>query len=322
VENITHTLSALVLSRAGLGQTKLETATLVIACNLPDADVIAQAVFGLDRAHAFSHRGLTHAVAAAPLEALAAATAAWAIGRFLLKGGNSPWLRLVLLSSVGLAVHLVLDYSNDYGIRLLLPFSAHWFARDLTKLLDFWVLIALILGLLIPRLLNPGGPSPKSTRTASILSLVLLTAYLGFKEVSHRVALATLDSSAQSDVTQRACLPGSLNPLEWTGIVETPGEFRVLTVAVPGRARVRERLEKSCPRHLVEAAGRNREVQLLLSFARFPVFRLRKTRDSGRSSVLVEDLRWQSNKGYNVGPSVLLTFDDQLHLVDERSRSW
>ncbi len=322
MDNITHTISALVLSRAVPAPTKLATATLLVASNLPDVDVIAQAVFGLDRIHLFSHRGLTHALPALPLEALALATAVWALGRLLLKGLEPPWAKLLLLSFVGLTVHLVLDYTNDYGIRLLLPFTDRWFARDLTKLLDLWVMLAMALGLGIPRLVSPGGPSARLSRVAAVLSLVLLAAYLGFKEVSHRAALATLDSSIQSDVTGRACLPGSLHPLEWTGIVETPGGFQVLTVRVGGQARVRQRLQKSCDQQLLQVAGRNREVRSLLSFARFPVFRCEQTRDGGQISVLVEDLRCQSNKGYNYGPSVRLTFDDRLRVVDERSRSW
>ena len=56
------------------------------------------------------------------------------------------------LSIIGVASHLLLDWTNAYGIRLLLPFSSHWFALDLNNIVDLWIWAVLLLAWLGPAL--------------------------------------------------------------------------------------------------------------------------------------------------------------------------
>ncbi|MGH9763513.1 MAG: metal-dependent hydrolase, partial [Blastocatellia bacterium] len=53
-----------------------------------------------------------------------------------------PWLILGFTIIVGLG-HLLLDFTNDYGIRPLLPFSHRWFYGDLIFIADPWIWLIL-----------------------------------------------------------------------------------------------------------------------------------------------------------------------------------
>ena len=59
------------------------------------------------------------------------------------------WKMAFLVSLVGVASHLVLDLTNVYGIRLLLPFSARWLRLDITSVVDPWIWAALLLSVII-----------------------------------------------------------------------------------------------------------------------------------------------------------------------------
>ena len=52
---------------------------------------------------------------------------------------------------------VLLDWTNAYGIRLLLPFSSRWFQLDLTNIFDFWfwgILALAWLGPLLAKLVS------------------------------------------------------------------------------------------------------------------------------------------------------------------------
>src|SRR5262245_172819 len=118
MENLTHTLTGLMLSRAGLNRwCPRATPILLIAANLPDIDIVTRLAGPL--AYLDQHRGISHALIVAPfLSALSAA-----IVRVVSRKPMS-WLPAVITGLIGVLSHLLLDWTNTYGIRMLLPFSA------------------------------------------------------------------------------------------------------------------------------------------------------------------------------------------------------
>ena len=54
------------------------------------------------------------------------------------------------IALIGVASHLLLDWTNVYGIRLLFPFSSQWFHLDLINLFDLIVWVVLLLAWLGP----------------------------------------------------------------------------------------------------------------------------------------------------------------------------
>lgn len=133
MDNITHSLTGLALSRAGLDRFCPRAVwLLLLSANAPDADigVASQGAFRYLEAH----RGYTHSLVAVPLLAVLTVGVVAAISREKL-----PWFRAWLLSVAGLVSHLLLDWTNSYGIRLCLPFSSRWFHLDLNSLFDIWI---------------------------------------------------------------------------------------------------------------------------------------------------------------------------------------
>lgn len=331
MDPLTHTVVGLAVSRALGRRSSVETGMVLVASNIPDVDTAFERIFALEWDHLFSHRGVTHSLALAPLEAVVVASVVWAVGRLEAKSrAASSWLRLVLLASVGLSVHLLLDITNDYGVRILLPFTARWYAWDLTGLLDFYILATLAVGLFVPALARLHGAEDDRvelvSRVASAAALAVIAGYLATQAVTHRLALGQLrDQAASAPVSTVACLPGSLSPLRWTGVVDTGSDVTVYDVRVSGETRGRQVFRDNADPRLEAAARRSSRVQALLSFARFPRFQAGAvTGDEGRSRhvVLVEDLRWLAPRGYVFGPAVRVWLDDDLRIVREEVQHW
>lgn len=328
MDNVTHTMSGLILTRMGLGAgSGAGTVALVLSSNLPDVDVLIQMAGGFQRDHLFSHRGVTHGLAVIPLEAAIVATAIWALTRWR---SHAPpalsWVKLALLSVLGLFCHLALDFSNEYGVRMFAPFDSSWYSSDLTGLLDFWMLITLALGVMLPTLFRHMTSSRFPARVATF-SLVLVIAYLGVKYFSHAGAIARLEKLARPSGSVRiACFPGSLNPFTWKGVIEDHRRTQLLEVSVSARPPIRrQQFENACPGNVRAASMRSAEVRALLSFARFAHFEAQPwTTDRGGHGYKVQltDLRWQSNKGYNNGPHVTLWLDERLAIVKEEVIRW
>src|SRR6185295_14953192 len=93
------------------------------------------------------HRNLTHSVLAMPLVALLPV----AIVR-LASRRPVQWPRAWLVSMTGVASHLLMDWTNVYGIRLFVPVSDAWWRLDITSVIDPWIWAALLISVLAPAL--------------------------------------------------------------------------------------------------------------------------------------------------------------------------
>jgi inner membrane protein len=147
VDPVTHSLVGATLSRAGLRRTTpLATATLVIAANAPDIDVLVLA--GGPYASLALRRGVTHGPLA--LLALPFVVTAIMLGYDRLRRrrakSDTPAARagpLFALALLGVATHAPLDWLNTYGVRLLSPLSDRWFYGDAVFIIDPWIWLLL-----------------------------------------------------------------------------------------------------------------------------------------------------------------------------------
>ena len=147
MDNLCHTLVGAALAQSGLKRrTPLATATLLVAANLPDVDVISLA-WGSTAGLGF-RRGWTHGVLALSLWPFLLAAAMLAFDRMGAKRGAKFW-PLVLLSAIGVASHPLLDLLNTYGVRLMMPFSNRWYYGDTLFIVDVWVWLVLAAGVLV-----------------------------------------------------------------------------------------------------------------------------------------------------------------------------
>src|SRR6516225_438077 len=144
MDPLTHSATGLFLSRAGFNRlSPYATPILILAANAPDIDVVS--ALGGQLNYLKYHRHLTHAIVMAPLMALLPLL----IVRFFARA-PVHWKGAYLISLAAVATHLALDATNVYGIRLLRPFSAHWYRLDLTSLIDLWIWAMILLAVAGP----------------------------------------------------------------------------------------------------------------------------------------------------------------------------
>ena len=143
-----------------------------------------------------------------------------AIGRTM-RGWAAAWG----ISMIGVASHLLLDWTNTYGIRLLFPFSSQWFHLDLINLFDLFVWAVLLLGWLGPMVgkLVSGeiGAQAGTGRGMAIFALSFFLIYDFGRFLSHQRAIEILNSRVYRDGPpfRAAAFPtGAVNPLEWQGL--------------------------------------------------------------------------------------------------------
>ena len=148
MDNLTHSLVGAVLGQMGLKtKTGLAMPTLIIAANLPDIDA-GCAIYGIESLS--MRRGITHG----PIALVLLPILLWALmigfDRWQERRGKRPVTRLPIhkgwllaLAYIGCFSHPALDWLNNYGIRLLEPFSHRWFYGDSIFIIDLWIWIAL-----------------------------------------------------------------------------------------------------------------------------------------------------------------------------------
>ncbi|MDA1095590.1 MAG: metal-dependent hydrolase [Acidobacteria bacterium] len=177
MDNICHTLVGAACAEAGLKRsTRFGAATLMIAANLPDLDVL---VFATDMPSVAFRRGWTHGVLAQLLLPLLLALVMMAVGRWRRGDRGAPGAdgrALVLLAYVGVLSHVGLDYLNTYGIRLLMPFSGRWFYGDTLFIIDPWLWILLGGGIAATRRLRREAPARAGLGVATAYAVVMLIA--------------------------------------------------------------------------------------------------------------------------------------------------
>lgn len=231
MDNLTHSLTGLLLSRAGLNRFhKRATWLLVLSCNAPDLDAVSMA--GGLIPYMFYHRWYTHAIVMVPLMALVPVL----IVRLLFRHEPLEWKRAWLLSLVGVVSHVLLDYTNSYGIRLWLPFSDLWPRLGITHVVDLVIWAMLLAAVAWPALSSLVSDEIGARRTRgrglALATLILLCGWQGTRWFLHQRAIQAQQTGLVAGATPRRvfAVPDKVNPLRWKGIVETDAFFATQTV--------------------------------------------------------------------------------------------
>jgi inner membrane protein len=279
MDPLTHTATGLLLGRAGMNRwTPRAAVILVLAANAPDIDVVTAAGGSLNYLH--YHRHLTHSLIAAPVLAILTVAMVRAAG-----GKRVRWAGAFAASLAAVFSHLLLDWTNVYGIRLFLPFSASWLRLDLTPVIDVWIWTALFVAFAGPFLarlvtseITSGKPGQgRSGAGFAWLALLFVLAYNGGRAVLHDRALAILNARLYSGTApvRLAAFP-SQNPFLWRGLVETTSFYALENVDLsrqfdPTAGQV---FFNPQPDPAIEAARQNATFRIFLQFSQFPLWRV------------------------------------------------
>jgi inner membrane protein len=230
------------MGRAGLNRkTALATLTLTLAAEAPDLDVLSGLrgrAFGL--AH---HRGFTHSLLGVPLDAVVVVGFVYLIWRLWNRKTNNPnlpprWGLLFFYACLAGLSHILLDFTNNYGVRPFWPFSEKWYSWDIVFIIEPVMLLFLILGLVAPSLFSlidteigarRRGPRGRVAATLALLGIVLLW---GLRDYEHRRAVNVLAARTYQDAEplRFSAFPKWIDPFHWSGVVETQSFFALAPV--------------------------------------------------------------------------------------------
>jgi len=332
LEPITHFLTGACIGRAGLNRkTALATATVTLAAEAPDVDVLGEVkgrVFGF--AH---HRGFTHSFLGLILTSALVVGLIYLIWRLRgrkLKDPKLPprWGLLFLFAYLAGLSHILLDFTNNYGVRPFWPFFEKWYSWDIVFIVEPIMLLLLTAGLVLPSLFSfvdreigvrrkvPAG------RWGATLALLGVVALWGVRDYEHRRAINALEARTyqNADPVRASAFPLWWTPLRWVGVVETQNFFAATMVdsATPetdpeGEMQVIYKPEET---PVTLAAKRSYLGRVFLDWAQYPITETEPV-ESGYI-VRFRDLRFQQPGRTN--RSVLSAFvklDRDLKVVDE-----
>jgi inner membrane protein len=264
MDNLTHTLFGLTLTRTPLGRVgRGTTVALVLASNVPDIDFVAAA--GGPMKYLEWHRGPTHgALGMAGLGLVAAGLVSLGLRKWdnTTAKRHASFLSLWIVAMVGATCHILMDVPTSYGTRLLSPFDWHWFAEDWLPIVDVYLLAILSAGLWIGRRAAAATPDLAAIRRArersAAIALLFVAMNYGLRATAHHQALAQaselfgsrlprpcanppdrglidrwpVDHEAVSSVSGRclveiAAMPSFLSPFRWLVIARVSDAYQL-----------------------------------------------------------------------------------------------
>ncbi len=293
MDNVCHTLVGAAFGETGLkSRTRFGNATLMIAANLPDVDVFS---FLADTPAVALRRGITHGVAAQAVLPIALTAAVLVFDRWRpdATGKRARAAPLLLFSYIGILSHVGLDWLNNYGVRLLMPFSSQWFYGDSVFIVDPWLWAAVGLGVLLAR--------RYAIRTAAAIGLIAATIYIAGMVISaERARTFVLDVWRHEHGGAPEGLmvgPSFLNPFRPTVIVDGGDFYRTGRFSWwPRRLALDDEIvstNENTPAAI--RAGEDPHVRAVLVWARFPYYRLAPAGEGTR--VTLADMRFPERVG-------------------------
>ena len=225
MDNLTHSLVGLSLSKAGLERVSpYATTVCLLSANAADADFVAL-FFGDRWTLLHHHRGITHSIVGTIAIGLLVPLLLALIERTMARvRRRAPTIRLrslMVASLIAAATHPLMDWTNNYGVRPLLPWSGRWFYGDLVYIIDpyiwlmlgavmflltskgrlrmfAWAVLASISTTLIVLASIRGGTDASALRIllvtwiAGMIAVVVVRATGLYQRLNHRAALAAL----------------------------------------------------------------------------------------------------------------------------------
>jgi inner membrane protein len=255
MEPVTHFLTGACIGRAGLNRkTGYATLAAALAAEAADIDVL----WGLrgpveELKH---HRGITHTFLAAPLVAAAVVGAVWLLDGWRQrrrarrtntlnqreKAPTAPaplrWGWLYLTALIAALSHLLLDWTNNYGVRPFFPFNPRWYAGSFVFIAEPVEWALLLAALIVPWLLGLADAeigarrAPFRGRGWAIFALTGMFALGCFRWAEHAQARAMLDSAqvTAAPVRRLALEPYPINPFRWHATLETAEFYQTAEV--------------------------------------------------------------------------------------------
>jgi inner membrane protein len=316
LEPITQLAVSATLARVGLRRlSPLATTAVILGGLLPAVDFLS-VLFG-PHAYLVFHRTITHSLPGGAVLALLVAWVLWRFGRRM-QPEPARFLGLLLAAACGVAGHLLMDLGDSYGVKLLWPFRAKWYALNLWPQLDPWLLLLLAVVLGVPWLLTlvgeeMGAPRRRGVSISGIVALLLVAGYCGWRVRLHSQALVQLYTSTYhgAEPLSVAAYPEPMSPFAWRGVINTYNSVDTVSLRLgpgsrfdPDMALTHFKIPESPE---LKAATLAPGLATWRNFARFPVADIVRT-ETGHE-VFFRDLRYDRHGNFWVNPTVTVELD-------------
>lgn len=239
MEPVTHFLTGACLGRAGFNRkAAYATLAMTLAAEAPDLDILwgfRGPVAGFEH-----HRGITHTFIAAPVITSVTVGVVWLIHRWRKKPtAVAPrWVLLWFFALLADLSHLLLDYTNNYGLRPFFPFNDHWYARSIVFIFDPVIFIALLITFIMPWLFGLADREIGARRTRfrgrgwSIAALIFIVLWWSLRnaEHSHAIELVRNGGLVSEPITGIDAEPSLVDPFAWRVVAETADYYQTVEV--------------------------------------------------------------------------------------------
>jgi inner membrane protein len=259
MEPVTHFLTGACMGRAGLNRkTAYATLAAVLAAEAADMDILWSLRGPVEELK--HHRGITHTFVGAPAVAgvvvgIVALLHFWQERRrkrqlaklsldpdapvpYKLRAKAVRWGWLYCTALIAALSHILLDWTNNYGVRPFFPFNPRWYAGSFMFIAEPVLWALLLAALIIPGLLGlvsgeiGARRNPFRGQGWAIFALAGMVALWGWRWSEHAHALALIENEqiASAPVRLVAAEPYPVNPFRWHTILETADFYQIAEV--------------------------------------------------------------------------------------------
>ena len=297
---------------------------MTLAAEAPDLDVLGTLkgpVYGF--AH---HRGFTHSFLGLVFMSALVVGFMYLIWRLRGRKTNIPnlpprWGLLFLFAYIAGLSHILLDYTNNYGVHPFWPLSETWYSWDIVFILEPLLYVFLGAGLIAPLIFSRHQPLPRG-RTAAIVGLVCVAGLYAVRDHEHRQALHALEAQTfdTAPPLRASVYPYPVTVTRWYAVMETRDSFVTSDVnSLNGQLNPAELLTIPKPPETpaILAAKQTDFGRVYLAWAQYPL--LTEEKSGADTIVYFHDLRfgYPSMRGRNM-LSGSVELDGNLHIVTER----
>jgi inner membrane protein len=230
------------------------------------------------------------------------------------------WGLLFLFAYIAGLSHILLDYTNNYGVRPFWPFWEKWYSWDIIFIVEPALYVILVAGLVLPAIFSRHQPLPSGRRFA-VIALVCVAGLYAARDHEHRKAVHAIQQQRFNSASpvRVSAYPYYWNIFRWYAVAETPDFFATSDInsrSLEMNNRELEFFSKPPETPVTLAAKKSYLGRVYLDWAQYPLVTQSYTGDGW--SVRFRDLRYDYPplRGGNT-LSATVELNNSLHVLRE-----
>ncbi len=251
MDPVTHVLSGLVFSK-GITKNRLLIIVFLIFSVFPDIDLLLK-IHSTEMFLSY-HRTITHGIFFLFLLPIFPA---------LIFNRKLGFLKVYFFTFLALGLHIFLDLTNQYGVKILAPLDWTSYALSLTFIVDPYVIIPLLLAIIFSLKFK------KQAKFLYIVALLFITLYIGAKAYLKGEARYFLKQKVEAHQYRVYPLPNDF--CRWWFVVKFSDEYITGVVDIFGKRVYLDSKYKIKNDEVILKSKDSSSVKAFLNFAKHPV---------------------------------------------------